>query len=449
MEHLLSALEQGIAQLIAPLEWVMLLLIIGGGLYLVVQSKAQPLGKLKSAFSLLLSKEKAQPGISRFQALSAVLAATVGLGNISGVAIAIHMGGPGIIVWMVLTAFIGAVIKFYSCTLAVQLRQTDAEGNPLGGPMYYMTMGVKKWGKPMAVWFSIAGLFGVLPAFTTNQLTQTIVDVVQPHTFTAISQFNWKLTIGVVLAVASSFVIFGGLKTIVKVTSGLVPVMVLLYFSMGLFILLTNAGEILPSLSLIFSSAFDLKTAAVGGFWGLVLLGVRRAVFSNESGVGNAPMYHGQSQTKKGTDEGLVAMLGPLLDTGLVCVITGLIVIISGAYQMPELNGISLTLVAFERLFFGIGDVLLLLMVLVFGVSTLFTYSYYGVKCFGFLTHRKWGNIYNYIYVGSIIISAIVTVEVVIGIIDLAFALMCIPNMIAVLLLSGRVKKEMKERAWI
>ena len=223
--------------------------------WFVLGSSVQSTALGKYAFSLLLSKEKAQPGISRFQALSAVLAATVGLGNISGVAIAIHMGGPGIIVWMVLTAFIGAVIKFYSCTLAVQLRQTDAEGNPLGGPMYYMTMGVKKWGKPMAVWFSIAGLFGVLPAFTTNQLTQTIVDVVQPHTFTAISQFNWKLTIGVVLAVASSFVIFGGLKTIVKVTSGLVPVMVLVFFC-GAFYFYLQTREILPSLSLIFSSAF-------------------------------------------------------------------------------------------------------------------------------------------------------------------------------------------------
>ena len=192
-----------------------------------------------------------------------------------------------------------------------------------------------------------------------------------------------------------------------------------------------------------------METAVTGGFWGLVILGVRRAVFSNESGVGNAPMYHGQSQSSKGTDEGLVAMLGPLLDTVLVCTITGLIVIISGAYQMPNLNGIVLTLEAFRRLFFGFGDQLLLLMVFVFGISTLFTYSYYGVKCFGFLTKRKWGNYYNYFYVGSIVFSALVTVEVVIGIIDLAFALMCIPNMIAVIYLAKQVKSEMRERKWL
>jgi AGCS family alanine or glycine:cation symporter len=195
--------------------------------------------------------------------------------------------------------------------------------------------------------------------------------------------------------------------------------------------------------------ALNFKTAVTGGFWGLVILCVRIAVFSNESGVGNAPMYHGQSQSTRGTDEGLVAMLGPFFDTVLVCSITGLIVIISGAYLLPDLNGIVLTLEAFRRLFFGIGDQLLLLMVFVFGISTLFTYSYYGVKCFGFLTRKSWGHYYNYFYVGSIILSALVTVEVVIGIIDLAFALMCIPNMIALVYLSKGVKKEMQERQWL
>ncbi len=449
MDNLVSLLEKSLAQWIGPLEWVMLVLIIGGGLFLALQSKGVPLLKIKEAFSLLLSKEKAEPGISRFQALSAVLAATVGLGNISGVAIAIHMGGPGVLVWMWLTALIGAIIKFYSCSLAVKLRAMDPEGNPLGGPMYYMTLGIKKWGKPLAIWFAIAGLFGVLPAFTANQLTQTIIDVVQPQKVVMMSVWQWKFIIGIVLSIISAVVIFGGLKAIVKVTSNLVPFMVVVYLAMGVFILATNADAVLPTFGLIFKEAFNFDAAVSGGFWGLVLLGVRRAVFSNESGVGNAPMYHGQSQSKKGTDEGLVAMLGPLLDTGLVCSITGLIVIISGAYIGNDLNGISLTLEAFERLFFGVGDELLLLMVLVFGISTLLTYSYYGVKCFGFLTRLKWGNYYNYFYIGSIIFSSLVTVEVVVGVIDLSFALMCIPNMISVIYLSPLIRSEMKERQWI
>ena len=448
MSDLTAYLETTIQALISPLEWIMLFTVIGGGIFLIIHSKGIPFLKIRRAFNLLFRKEKSL-GISRFQALSAVLAATVGLGNISGVAIAIHMGGPGVLVWMWLTALIGMTIKFYSCTLAVQLRDLEGDGLPLGGPMFYMQLGIKKWGKTLAIWFSIAGLFGVLPAFTANQLTQTFMNVIEPDSFITIGEFQWKFIVGLVLSIVSSFVIFGGLKSIVKVTSNLVPSMVALYFLMGIFILISNSEAIIPTFRLILKEAFNLETAVTGGFWGLIILGVRRAVFSNETGVGNAPMYHGQSQSSKGTDEGLVAMLGPLFDTIFVCTITGLIVIISGAYQMPNLNGIVLTLEAFRRLFFGFGDQLLLLMVFVFGISTLFTYSYYGVKCFGFLTQKKWGVYYNYFYIGSIVFSALVTVEVVIGIIDLAFALMCIPNMIAVIYLSRLVNKEMRERKWM
>ena len=448
MSNWIYSLEILLQNMIRPLEWMMLFVVIGGGLYLLFHSKGVPLFKIKKGFQLLQTKDS-QLGISRFQALSAVLAATVGLGNISGVSIAIHMGGPGVLVWMWLTALLGMVIKFYSCSLAVQLRTIDSDGSPIGGPMYYMHLGIQKWGKPLAIWFSVAGLFGVLPAFTANQLTQTFMDVIRPEEIGNFSTFQWKFLIGIGLSLASAFVIFGGLQTIVRVTSNLVPLMVLLYMVLGGYILFTHFEAILPSFKLILTEAFNLKTAVAGGFWGLVILGVRRAVFSNESGVGNAPMYHGQSQSKLGTDEGLVAMLGPLLDTGLVCTITGLIVIITGAYTVEGLNGIVLTLEAFRRAFFGFGDILLLLMVFVFGISTLFTYSYYGVKCFGFLTRPKWGYLYNYFYIGSIIFSALVTVEIVVGIIDLSFALMSIPNMIAVVYLSGKVKKEMRERHWM
>ena len=447
MAEWISHLELLLQNLIKPLEWIMIFAVIGGGLYLSFHSRGYPLLKIKKAFKLLFSKEQ-NKGISRFQALSAVLAATVGLGNISGVAIAIHMGGPGILVWMWITAIIGMIIKFYSCTLAVQIREAQEDGEPLGGPMYYMKIGMKKWGKTLAIWFSIAGLFGVLPAFTANQLTQTFMNVLEPNSYLAFGDFQWKLIIGALLSIVSAFVIFGGLKSIVRVTSSMVPLMVGLYFFMGLYMIFSNLDEVIPTFELIFFEAFNFKSAITGGFWGLVILGVRRAVFSNESGIGNAPMYHGQSQSKKGTDEGLVAMLGPFLDTILVCSITGLVVIMSGAYKVEGLNGIVLTLEAFRRLFFGFGDILLLVMVFVFGISTLFTYSYYGVKCFGYLTKIKWGNYYNYFYIGSIIFSALVTVEVVIGIIDLSFALMCIPNMISLLSLSNHVKNEMRKRKW-
>jgi len=448
MNKLINNLEILFSSIIAPLEWIMLFVVIGGGVFLLFYSKFYPLTQIKRAFILLLKNEK-KKGISRFQALSAVLAATVGLGNISGVAIAIHMGGPGVLVWMWLTAIIGCIIKFFSCSLSVQFREQTPQGEPLGGPMYYMTLGIKKWGKPLAIWFSIAGFFGVLPAFTANQLTQTFINVVDPNQYLLIGNLRWKIVIGIVLSVISATVIFGGIKSIVRVTSSMVPLMVTLYFMMGLFIIIGNYSSFFPTIKLIFFEAFNTKTAVAGGFWGLIILGVRRAVFSNESGVGNAPMYHGQSQSSKGTDEGLVAMLGPLLDTILVCTITGFIIIISGAYKITDLNGIVLTLEAFRILFYGFGDILLLIMVFVFGISTLLTYSYYGVKCFGFVTSQKIGNYYNYFYIGSIIFSAIVSVEVVIGLIDIAFALMCIPNMIAVIWLSPRVKKEMQSRNWI
>ena len=430
-------------ELIGSLEWVMLTLILGGGIYLLLQSKAYALWHLKKGGQLLFQKEN-DKGISRFEALSAVLASTVGLGNISGVAIAIYMGGPGVLVWMWITAALGAVIKFYSSSLAVMLRENEKDGSPLGGPMYYMTLGLPKMGKTLAIWFSFAGLFGVLPAFTANQLTQTVVTVVQPDQYLPLGDLYWKIILGIVFVIITAWVILGGLQKIVKVTAKLVPLMVMLYFSIGVFILFDNSSLVLPALNAIFTEAFNFNTAVTGGFWGLVLLGIRRAVFSNESGVGNAPMYHGQSETKEPIHEGLVAALGPLLDTVLVCSITGIIIIISEAYLGQEFNGIVLTLEAFNRLFFGIGDQLLLLMVLVFGISTLFTYSYYGVKCLDFLTQKKWGYVYNYIYLASIILSAIATVDVVIGIIDLSFALMCIPNMIAILYLSPKVKKRIK-----
>ena len=448
MNDFITIIENILNKLISSLEWFMLIAVLGGGIYLCIVSKLYPLTKIKFAFKLLLSKNK-NKGISRFQALSAVLAATVGLGNISGVAIAIHMGGPGVLVWMWVTAIIGMIIKFYSCSLSVQIRKLNDDGTILGGPMYYMSLGIKNWGKFLAIFFSIAGLFGVLPAFTANQLTQTYINVINPNDYISLGDFQWKLITGIILAIISSFVIFGGLKKIVKVTSSLVPLMVGLYFFMGLFILFYNYNLVFPTFELIFIEAFNINTVVTGGFWGLIILGVRRAVFSNESSVGNAPMYHGQSQSKLGTNEGLVAMLGPLLDTILVCTITGLIVIISGAYLDESLNGIVLTLEAFRLLFFGFGDELLMLMVFVFGISTLLTYSYYGVKCFGFLTSIKYGHFYNYLYIFTIILSSVVTVELVIGLIDLSFALMTIPNMVAIIYLSKKVNKEMIKRSWI
>ncbi|MEP0134568.1 MAG: alanine/glycine:cation symporter family protein [Eudoraea sp.] len=429
-------------------EWVMLLLIVGGGLYLVAYSKLLPYRYFKHAIQITSGKydHPDDPGeVSHLQALSSAVAATVGLGNISGVAIAIYLGGPGVVFWIWMTALIGICIKFYSCSLAIMFRDKDSEGNLQGGPMYYITMGMGKKARPLAVFFCIAGLFGVLPAFTTNQFTQTLMGVINPNeTIAVFGDFNWKLGIGIVLSIITSFVIFGGLKKIAKVATAIVPFMVLLYLLAVIIIMAMNAGQIWPSLELILVEAFNFKTAVQGGLWGLIIIGIRRAVFSNESGVGNAPMYHGQSKTTEPIQEGLVAMLGPFIDTIVVCTLTAVVIILSGAYLDAESNGIVMTLIAFKKSLFGFGDVLLMVIVSAFALSTLFTYSYYGTKCLSFLTNVKVGKLYNYIYVGSITFAAVASVDLVVNLIDLSFALMVIPNMIAVLYLSPRVNIAMK-----
>ena len=223
-------IEDYINQVIVPLNWLMLVLIIGGGIYLTFISKASPLIKIKQGFKLLLKNENSKIGISRFQALSAVLAATVGLGNISGVSIAIHQGGPGVLVWMWVTALIGATIKFFSCSLAVTLREKDENGDYLGGPMYFMALGIKRWGKTLAIWFSLAGLVGVLPAFTANQLTQSYIDVLNPNAMFDIGNGNWKLIIGVRFTIFTSSVSFGARKAILRVSARWGPTLLLMYF---------------------------------------------------------------------------------------------------------------------------------------------------------------------------------------------------------------------------
>lgn len=422
----------------------MFILLIGGGLFLVVYSGFKPYRYFGHAVAITAGKydnQKAKGEVSSFQALSAAVAATVGLGNISGVAIAIHDGGPGVVFWIWMTALIGMSIKYYSCSLAIMFRGEDSEGKMQGGPMFYITQGMGSWARPLAVFFSICGLFGFLGVFTANQFTETFMTVVEPQqTLYAASEFSWKLGIGIVLAVITSLVIFGGLSKIAKVASAIVPFMVLLYLLAVLVVLTTNSGLILPSLKLILTEAWNLKSAATGGFWGLVIIGIRRAMFSNEAGLGSAPMYHGQSRNDEPIREGLVAMLGPFIDTILVCSFTAVVIILSGAY-LEDGSGIVMTLNAFQKTLFGFGDELLMLIVTAFALSTLFTYSYYGVKSLSFLTSSKIGKWYNVYFVVMIIFAAIASLDLVKNLIDLSYALMVIPNMIAVLWLAPRVNK--------
>ena len=443
----MEAINGFITSLLPYTEWPMFILLIGGGLFLVFYSKFIPFRYFGHAIAVVSGKydnKEAKGDVSSFQALSAAVAATVGLGNISGVAIAIHDGGPGVVFWIWMTALLGMGIKFYSGSLAIMYRATDAQGRMQGGPMYYITQGMGKWARPLAIFFCLCGLVGFLGVFTANQFTEAFMQVVRPQeTLYAASEFNWKLGIGFVLAAITSVVIFGGLTKIAKVASAIVPFMVGLYLLAVLYVMATNAAAIFPSLKLIFVEAWNFDSMATGGFWGLVIIGVRRAMFSNEAGLGSAPMYHGQSKNDEPTKEGLVAMLGPFIDTILVCSFTAVIIILSGAY-LEDGSGITMTLTAFERTLGEFGGGLLMVIVAAFALSTLFTYSYYGVKSLGFLTSPQIGKWYNVFFVAMIVFATVASLELIKNLIDLSYALMVIPNMIAVLYLAPKVNAASK-----
>ncbi len=434
-------------------SWPMFILLIGGGVFLICYSKLIPYRFFGHALAIVGGKydnKTAKGDVSSFQALSAAVAATVGLGNISGVALAIRDGGPGVVFWIWMTALIGMCIKYYTCSLSIMFRGEDSEGKLQGGPMFYIVKGLGKKYKPLAIFFCIAGLFGFLGVFTANQFTETFMRVVQPEEtimamggLAADPLFNWKLIIGIVLAIITSFVIFGGVKKIAKVASTMVPFMAFVYLIAVIIVIVLNSAAVLPAFKLIIKEAFNLNTMVTGGFWGLVIIGVKRAMFSNEAGLGSAPMYHGQSKNEEPIREGLVAMLGPFIDTILICTFTAIVIIVSGSY-LGDADGIVMTLNAFETTLGTYGDDLLMIIVTAFALSTLFTYSYYGVKCLSFLTNAKIGRYYNIYFVVMVVFAAIASLDLVKTLIDLSYALMVIPNMIAVLLLAPKVNKAAK-----
>ena len=438
-----SSIQDSVAQFSSWIWGIpLLILLIGGGLYLFIYSGLIPFRYLGHAVAILRGKyDKADsPGeLSHYEALSSAIAATVGMGNISGVAIAIAMGGPGAIFWMWVSAFVGMATKFFTCTLAVMYRGKDEEGNVKGGPMYVITEGLgKKW-KPLAVFFSLAGLFGTLPAFQANQLTQTLVDVFQVNES---NHLTAKLLLGLTIALITALVIFGGIKRIGSVAGKLVPLMVVVYLITVVTILILKFDEVPSIITLIFSDAFSGKSVLGGALGALIITGVKRAAFSNEAGLGTAPMMHGTAKTKEPIREGLVAMLGPAIDTLLVCTLTALAILASGVWKGFEGDGISLTLAAFnEVLPYNSGSVILTICVLIFAFSTLFTYSFYGYSCLSFLTNTKTGKYYNHIYVVAIVIASVIKLDFVINLMDSAYALMAIPTILSTLILAPKVKK--------
>jgi AGCS family alanine or glycine:cation symporter len=429
----------------------LLILLIGGGLYLLILSRFLPFRYLGHAFQVLRGKYDNPDDsgeITHFQALTTALSSTIGMGNIAGVAVAISIGGPGAVFWMWVSAVVGMSTKFFTSTLAIMYRGKDSHGNIQGGPMYFIMEGLgKKW-KPLAVFFSLCGLVGALPVFNVNQLTQAINDILLVPNDVAVG-FNSNLIIGIVLVIITSIVILGGLNRISKVASKMVPSMVLLYFVLVLFILIVNIDVVPKYFVMIFTDAFSATNfkgdSFIGGvLGGLILLGIRRGAFSNEAGIGTAPMAHGAAKTNEPVREGLVAMLGPAIDTLIVCTLTALAILVTGVWQTSDANGVSLTASAFSNAMPGVGKYLLLICIAVFSISSLFSYSYYGTKCMSFLFGADKKHYYNYLYIASIIMGATTSLAMMINLIDGFFALMAIPTMTATLIMAPRVVKEIK-----
>ena len=438
---------------IAKIAWglPLLVILIGGGLYLLIRIQFLPFRYLGHAMAVLRGKydnESDTGEITHFQALMTALSSTIGMGNIAGVAVAISIGGPGAMFWMWVSAVIGMSTKFFTATLAILYRGKDSEGKIQGGPMYFITEGLgRKW-MPLAVLFSVAGLIGALPVFNVNQLTQAINDILLKPA--GIYQgFQTDLIIGLVLAAITAIVILGGLSRISKTASKMVPGMLILYFLLVLIILIIHIDVVPYYFKLIFTDAFSANfykgDAFLGGvIGGIILLGIRRGAFSNEAGIGTAPMAHGAAKTNEPIREGLVAMLGPAIDTLVICTLTALAILVTGVWQSSDANGVSLTASAFEESIPFYGKYGLLICIITFSTSSLFSYSYYGSKCMSFLFGAKNKGIYNYFYILSILVGATTSLSMMINLIDTFFALMAIPTMTATIILAPKVIKEAK-----
>ena len=427
----------------------LVILLVGGGLYFLLYSRFIPYRYFFHSINILRGKydDPDDPGdISHFEALASALAATVGLGNISGVAVAIAIGGPGAVFWMWVSAFVGMATKFFTNTLALMYRGYDTDGNIQGGTMYMIVEGLgKKW-KPLAVLFAVAGLFGPLPIFQANQVTQIVRDfVLVPNGFTdPNNHFTSDLISGLVILGIVSIVIFGGIKRVGKVASKMVPAMVVIYVGCVLMILGIHIDVLGHYLILIVTDAFTGQyfngDAAFGGVLGsLIVHGTKRAAFSNEAGIGTATLAHGAAKTKEPVREGLVAMMGPFIDTIIVCTMTAMAILVTDVWKTGDDNGISLTASAFQEALGPFGAYLLIFSVLIFGFSSLFTYSYYSTKCLGFLIGADKQKYFNYFYAAAIVFGSVATINAVLNFTDGMFALMAIPTMTAALILSPKV----------
>ena len=422
------------------------LLLIGGGLFLFVYSGAVSIRRFPWALRELRKKQASDGGkqegqISSFQALMSAIAATVGMGNIAGVAIAVAIGGPGVVFWMWVSAMVGMTTKFFEGSLAIMYRGKDTAGEVQGGTMYMITEGLGKQWRPLAIAFTIFGMVGTLCFMQANQLTESIITVSGME-----STFTTKFIIGVVMALVVSFVILGGIKRIAKAAARIVPIMVVLYFLMVLAVVVLHYQHVPAVFASIFKGAFSLE-AGFGAFVFVALTGAKRAAFVNEAGVGTASMMHGASKNNQPVREGLIAMLGPLIDSGIVCTLTSIPIIMASqsvdGFALAKDAGLANALGAFNSLL-PYGQYLLMAIVFFFAFSTMFSYSYYGLKCTNYLFGANNAKYYNYYYLVMIVVAAVIKLNLLVGIMDLAFAGMAVCTMFTLIRLAPKVKAQMR-----
>jgi len=419
---------------------LMLALILGTGLFLSVGLKFMPIRMIKEGFILVFKgrkEDKKEGEISPFNALMTSLSATIGTGNIAGVATAIFLGGPGAMFWMWIAALLGMATKYAEAVLAVEYRETDEDGNHVGGPMYYIKNGLgDKW-----------TFLGVLFAFFASIAGFGIGNTIQAHSVSDVLHSSFGVPVmlsGVVLAVLVGLVLIGGIKSIASLAGKLVPTMAVIYLLAGLTILALHITEIPQAVSLIVTSAFT-GTAAVGGFagasiWAALQFGVARGIFSNEAGLGSAPIAHAAAKTDSSVRQGLVAMMGTFIDTIIICSITGLAIVLSGEYISGE-SGASLSALAFAKMLPFVGEYIVTFGLILFAFTTLVAWSFYGEKSVYFLLGQKAIIPFRILWVLVIPVGSMMDLKFIWLLADTLNALMALPNLIALLLLSPVVFK--------
>lgn len=421
----------------------MLVLILGTGFFLMFGLRFMPLLKLGFGFRMLWQGRKRQGAgdITPYNALMTVLSATVGTGNIAGVATAIVFGGPGAIFWMWCTALVGMATKYAETVLAMHYREIDGKGNHLGGPMYYIRLGLgKKWFWMATAFAAFGGLagFGIGNAVQANSVAHA-----------AQSAFGVPLWIsGVAMAAISGLVLLGGIRRIGEVSAALVPFMAITYVFGGLMVLATHLDQVGPALQLIFAQAFS-PTAAAGGFAGATVaaaiqFGVARGIFSNEAGLGSAPIAHAAAQSNDPVAQGAVAMIGTFIDTLVICTVTGLVIVISGAWT-SGLNGAALSSAAFEQSLPGVGTYLVAIGLMLFAYTTILGWSVYGERCAEYLFGERIVMPFRLLWVLTIPVGALAQLDFIWLVADTLNALMALPNLVALLLLSPVVFRLTRE----